>query len=403
MKKMMSVMLVCMMLFALAACGKSDSSTPVIIQQPGAPSSASVADSVPPEVVLNQAFLTGLEKGPDYPENKRITAIMVNNIASSRPTRGLSEAQMLVEIKVEGGITRFMAIYQDYEKIPMVGSVRSARDQFFQLLLPFWGFYVHDGQSVPQRQFFQDWEYDEFNLDTGRYGASSSDPNNISSIAWRDQGRRNSGFPQEYTEYTAGPNIAEAIKSNNLDDFRAYSTPMFNFVPYTQDPRIPVDGAVSELAITHSSSYITHFAYDASSNLYNMSAWNSSKGRVDETIDENNGNQVGFNNLIVLFAPMTLYADSPLVKVNYMGGAGYYFSQGHYEVLLWEKGGPNQALQLYNFDKSGNPVLINPGTTYLAIVDDEMLPEFDGILKSGKAGEAVAGGQVNTNEKETED
>ena len=58
--------------------------------------------------------LTGEPKGADYPEGQRITAVMVNNIVAARPQRGLSNAQMLVEIKVEGGITRFMAMYNDY-------------------------------------------------------------------------------------------------------------------------------------------------------------------------------------------------------------------------------------------------------------------------------------------------
>lgn len=53
-------------------------------------------------------MLTGEAKGENYPEGQRITALMVNNLVDARPQRGLSKAQMLFEIKVEGGITRFM-------------------------------------------------------------------------------------------------------------------------------------------------------------------------------------------------------------------------------------------------------------------------------------------------------
>src|SRR5699024_11788210 len=59
-------------------------------------------------------------------------AVMVNNIVRARPQRGLSAAQMLFEIKVEGGITRFMALFNDYNDIQEIGPVRSGRDQFFQ-------------------------------------------------------------------------------------------------------------------------------------------------------------------------------------------------------------------------------------------------------------------------------
>ena len=36
---------------------------------------------------------------------------MVNNIVAARPQRGLSKADILFEIKVEGGITRFMPVF----------------------------------------------------------------------------------------------------------------------------------------------------------------------------------------------------------------------------------------------------------------------------------------------------
>lgn len=65
--------------------------------------------------------LTGEPKGADYPEGQRITAVMVNNIVAARPQRGLSKADILFEIKVEGGITRFMPVFTDYKT-----SVRSA-------------------------------------------------------------------------------------------------------------------------------------------------------------------------------------------------------------------------------------------------------------------------------------
>lgn len=403
MKKAISLVLILVMVMGLAACGGDSSSTAA---SGGAaivpPSGGDASASVPEPVVLNQELLTGLEKGADYPEGKRITAVMVNNIAASRPTRGLSDAKIVVEIKTEGGITRFMALFDDYETMPEVGPVRSARDQFFQLLLPFWGFYVHDGQSTPMTQFFKDWEYDEFDLAAAKYGVSSSGPAD-GVMNWRDQTRRSQGYLTEYTEYTDGAHVAQAIQDNGLDDYRSYGSPMFNFVSYLDEPRVPEDGPMSSLAVIHSSYYISQFDYNSSTGKYEMSQWNSSKGVVEDTVDENNGEQLAFDNLVVLFAPMTLYADSPLVKVDYFGGAGYYYSQGHYELIFWEKGGPNEAIQLLRSDRSGEPIEVNTGTTYLAVVDDDELPAFDDAMKSGNASEVTGGGDVNTNEVETED
>ena len=51
---------------------------------------------------------TGYEKDIDYPEGEQITGVMVNDIQASQPQRGLSAADILFEIKVEGGIARFV-------------------------------------------------------------------------------------------------------------------------------------------------------------------------------------------------------------------------------------------------------------------------------------------------------
>ena len=57
------------------------------------------------------------------PRGQRVTAVMVNNISNTsyqqaRPQNGLSEADVLIEIKVEGGITRFAPLFTDYRDLP---------------------------------------------------------------------------------------------------------------------------------------------------------------------------------------------------------------------------------------------------------------------------------------------
>mgnify|MGYP003092830776 FL=1 len=69
--------------------------------------------------------------------NSRPVAVMVNNIANSqrqnaRPQRGIGSADLLIEAKVEGGITRLCAVFSDADSIPEVGPLRSGRDQFLQ-------------------------------------------------------------------------------------------------------------------------------------------------------------------------------------------------------------------------------------------------------------------------------
>ena len=399
-KRLLAMMMVLVMGLVLAACGKDAStsvSVPLVMPPPSSSSSPrssapeSVPEPVPEPVQNNQAFLTGLERGEDYPQDKRITAVMVNNIAASRPTRGLSEAKIVVEIKVEGGITRFMALYEDYTKLPMVGSLRSARDQFFQLLLPFWGFYIHDGpneESHPMNLMLQEYSYGEFDLQPSKEVAYRIDRPGYDRI--------------EYTEYTDAKYATQAIENNTADDYRSYGSPIFNFTTEADGPREPEGGGAKQVAVIHSATYRTLFDYDEGSAKYKMSMFNEINGKMEPALDENNDETLGFDNLIVLFAPMALYDDSDLEKVDYsVGGGGYYFSKGHFEPMYWDKGAPNEPLMLSPFHARRQENLkVNPGTTYIAVVDDSLLRDFNAVLLSGAAEEAAREGEMNPNREE---
>ena len=96
--------------------------------------------------------------------NGRIVGVMVNNISNTsrlnaRPQRGLSSADLLIECKVEGGITRFCAVFHDADSIPEIGPLRSGRDQFLQLLMPYQALYYHDGESAACTKFISVYNY----------------------------------------------------------------------------------------------------------------------------------------------------------------------------------------------------------------------------------------------------
>ena len=76
-----------------------------------------------------------------------------------RPQRGIGSADLLIEAKVEGGITRLCAVFSDADGIPEVGPIRSGRDQFLQLLMPWNILYYHDGESIFCTQFVSVYGY----------------------------------------------------------------------------------------------------------------------------------------------------------------------------------------------------------------------------------------------------
>ena len=199
---------------------------------------------------------------------------MVNNIVAARPQRGLSKADILFEIKVEGGITRFMPVFTDYKTIGEIGPVRSGRDQFFRLILPWQALYIHEGQSVVMQQYGIDYDYGKLNNNDGANGYRD-----YGRVNWAGKSYNAGTLALEHTMYTNSDNIANYITSQNVDMNRTYNSTFFNFVDYrlstTRDLSNSMDSAYSDkygpvvsdgqyIEIVHSQSYKTRFIYDES-------------------------------------------------------------------------------------------------------------------------------------------
>ena len=120
--------------------------------------------------------------------NGRIVGVMVNNISNTtrqnaRPQRGLSSADLLIECKVEGGITRFCAVFHDADSIPEIGPLRSGRDQFLQLLMPYQALYYHDGESAACTKFISVYNYSGLNIGGKSYFNTPTHPHMYSRIS----------------------------------------------------------------------------------------------------------------------------------------------------------------------------------------------------------------------------
>jgi hypothetical protein len=66
----------------------------------------------------------------------RVLAVKIDNIGYARPQTGLTRADIVYVLPVEGGLSRFLAVYSsDYP--PVIGPVRSAREDDLDLLRQF--------------------------------------------------------------------------------------------------------------------------------------------------------------------------------------------------------------------------------------------------------------------------
>ena len=74
--------------------------------------------------------------GEPVPSLNRVLAVKIDNIVFARPHTGLSHADIVYVLPVEGGLSRFMAIFSSVYP-PVIGPVRSAREDDLQLLRQF--------------------------------------------------------------------------------------------------------------------------------------------------------------------------------------------------------------------------------------------------------------------------
>ena len=108
----------------LGACGGDDKDTPT------EEAADLVADEEAQEATTTEApkVMAPLSGRPIDEETSRRAAvsIKVDNSPQGRPQSGLEKADLIFEEKVEGGVTRFIAIYQSQES-ELVGPIRSLR------------------------------------------------------------------------------------------------------------------------------------------------------------------------------------------------------------------------------------------------------------------------------------
>ena len=351
-----------------ASSSSAASSAPAASSQ--APAASSSAPALPP---YDADPLTGEAKRG----RGRIVGVMVNNICNSarqnaRPQRGLSAAPVLIESKVEGNISRLCALYSGAEGIPEVGPLRSGRDQFLQLIMPWQALYYHDGESVFCTQYVSQWDYAGLNIGGKGYFNTPTHPQ----VAHRDP--RGGVVAYEHTEFTSGSEIRQAAQNAGIDLTYDYDATFFPFADYRTGETVLLDGCPGgrDVTVRHSANYQSAFHYSDPDQVYRMEMYSARTGRFEAAVDELNSQQLAFENLLVCFAPIAAYpGDSGDVQqVQYIaGGEAFLFTRGRVRLCQWSKLAPDLPLEVTD---NGQPVTFNRGRTYLAIVDEDERDAF---------------------------
>ena len=376
MKKIICMIFAVLLILALAACGSeateeistvsdSSSSSPskvIIVSKPESESSSEEAskpestesseEDVPVAELTNINLLTGLPTLSEKAIGKRPVAVMVNNLPDALPQYGISDADIIFEIPVEADITRLMAVYGDYTKVPDICSIRSCRYYFPILAASFDAFYVHCGfgptlaKSTMKR------------LGTVRIDGSYNDYN----LFARDQSRVNSGYAVEHTLVFFGTGLENALDNDDVRVELENEKRMEAFYFSEAGKETVPNGEDAKSINVYFSGYSNvDFTYNEGSGTYDKLMNGSAH------MDSVTGKQLTFTNVLVLETSIGWLDDSGHKKIDVYGGSdatGYFASMGKIQKIHWEKDGDFGYLTI--FDEDGNPIAINRGKTYIA-------------------------------------
>ena len=103
------------------------------------------------ELSGTRSLFSGVEVTNEQ-RRERPLAILVENLCEPagqcvRPQDGLSDADIVIEVTDEGGITRYIAIFGADKIVDVIGPVRSSRQYYSELAFGFDPLYVHFGAS----------------------------------------------------------------------------------------------------------------------------------------------------------------------------------------------------------------------------------------------------------------
>jgi hypothetical protein len=293
------------------------------------------------------APLTGLPATDPSIAERPAVIIKIDNDAAAPPQSGLDEADVVYEEVVEGGITRYLAIFQSQDAGP-VGPVRSVRETDADIVRPIGGLFAYSGGIPPF--------------------VSLIDSTGITDVGAEDDGSayyRSNARNAPDNLYTSTTVLRQRTTAG-----AAPPPPLFDYVGTHEKFSEPGEEAVSQVTVTMSGATVATWSYDAATRQWDRST-NGHPQTVAVGTALSPGPPVAFTNIIVEMVPYqnTGYIDpdgNPVPDANTVGsGQALILSDGESADATWSKSSPS-AITTYQAS-DGSPIRLLPGTTWVML------------------------------------
>jgi len=277
-------------------------------------------------------------------------AVVIDNAPLARPQTGLSLADIVYEFRVEGGITRYLALYY-HEPPSILGPVRSARHYFLPYIQEHQAFLVHFGGSP------RAWN------DLAVMGINHLDgiDPNTQSIFFRSTSRK-----APYNAYVWTDKARKMAEMNGWLPGTDRNSQVLFFSP---EAHIHAEKKVNHLEIafhiTPKVPNIVSWDYDESQGVYLRSI------NDEPQKDASDGSRIVARNILIQLTSIWNIDQAPTWRIDMKvvgSGKGYILSGGKMAEIRWQKSSPSDKTLYYY--PSGAALRLPPGVTWI-----EMVPE----------------------------
>lgn len=284
--------------------------------------------------------LSGIEAADEAATKRPVTAVMIENSEAARPQSGLAEAEVVFEAVAEGGITRFIALYQT-SRPGLIGPVRSLRPYYADWAAGFDPGVAHVGGSPEALSMIR----------SGNYGADLDQFFNAESF-WRATDRQ-----APHNVYT------NSDKLDGLQGAKGKKTSTYSFSKRI-DEKKPAQPTVTRVSADISSNIFNiSYDYDAATNTYKRTEGG------EPHLDREKG-QIAPKVVVILKTNISLNSDGSHMDITTSGsGNAYVFQNGTVVEGTWSKNGPKD--QLYLKDAAGTEIPLVRGQTWITVVGND--------------------------------
>ena len=280
-------------------------------------------------------------------KNQRPVVVMINNLLYGVPQSDIRAAGIVYECKVEGNITRLLCVYEDWEPLTKIGSVRSARSYYVTWAMEYDGIYMHFGGST--------YGYDKV------YSSKIDhlDGMFLEGLVYY----RTSDRQAPHNAYASGAGILKGIEKQKYSRTHTdkYQGQHFKFAP-DDSPTVLKDGIVANVVKPGYQENKPWFEYNAEDGLYYRFEYGAKQ------IDDVTGEQITCKNIIIQFCNSSVRDSAGYKSFTTVdsGKGGYYITGGKAVPITWTKKSDSDITRFYY--ENGEEIQLNTGKTWILVV-----------------------------------